>query len=64
MAEEPVNPLTALVKPHANDLMVAALKGDKLASQVISLYKLHESCTSDPAAPALCEAALKQWLRQ
>jgi len=42
----------------------AAIKeGDASALNIRSLYELYRACPSDPSAPALCKAALNEWLR-
>lgn len=56
------NLLTEKVRPHVEALKLSAAAGNKKARQVIYLYHMHVACPSDPGAPALCSAALDDWL--
>ncbi len=51
------------LRPHVKDIIAAADDGDKKAAEIISLYRMHQSCPRDPGAPALCEAAFMEWLK-
>jgi len=55
------NPLTELLRPHVAALKASAAMGNQAAQQVIDLYQMHIAARHDPGAPALCEAAFKQW---
>lgn len=50
------------LRPHVPEIQSAAEQGDRGAQQIISLYEMHRRCPSDPGAPALCAAALDNWL--
>jgi len=52
------------LRPFVAALKEASAAGDKRAAEVITLYRMHCACPSDPAAPALCEAAFNDWLKQ
>lgn len=58
-----MNPLTELIRPYVDELKAQAAAGNVKAKQVISLYEMHCDCPSDRGAPALCEAAFKDWKR-
>lgn len=62
MAE--VNELTELLRPHVGAIQQAAMAGNHHAQEVMSLYKMHCSCPSDPGAPALCRAAFEAWQKE
>jgi hypothetical protein len=49
------------LRPYVQELMAGAKGGDQVADRVITLYRMHCSCPSDPGAPALCEAAFDEW---
>jgi len=57
------NPLTELLRPHFAAIEAAIKEGDASALNIRSLYELYRACPSDPSAPALCKAALNEWLR-
>ncbi len=51
------------LKPYVPAIIDAADSGNAGARQIIQLYRLHCACPSDPGAPALCEAALDDWIK-
>lgn len=51
------------LRPYVLAIQADAAKGNKAASETVSLYMMHCSCPSDPGAPALCEAAFGQWMK-
>jgi hypothetical protein len=53
--------LTEKIKPFVQQIIEDADKGNPQAQQVIALHRMHVSCPSDPAAPALCETAFDEW---
>jgi len=46
---------------YVDELRADAKRGDQVAERVVTLYRMHCSCPSDPGAPALCEAAFDEW---
>ena len=53
--------LSDKIKPFVQRIIDDANKGNAEAQQIITLHRMHVSCPSDPAAPALCEAAFDEW---
>lgn len=58
------NALTERLRPHVATLTAEAMLGDQQAQQVIDLYQLHVAAPQDPGAPALCHAAMDEWLKR
>lgn len=59
-----VNPFTALLKPHAEALMLADKQGDNEASEVIRLYRMHCDAPRDPGALGIGMAAAEAWIKK
>lgn len=55
--------ITSRLRPYVSDIIASANGGNATAAQIISLHKMHVACPQDPGAPALCEAAFDDWLR-
>lgn len=58
------NPLTEKLRPHVDAIKRGAEGGDARAREVITLYRMHCDCPSDPGAFALCGAAFDEWLNR
>lgn len=52
------------IAPHAEAIKRDATAGNTAAKNIIALHRMWVACPSDPGAPALCEAAFKDWLKR
>ncbi|WP_276122679.1 hypothetical protein [Pararhizobium qamdonense] len=55
--------LNAKIKPYVDELDEAVEAGDATAIRIRKLYIAHVADPSDLEAPALCDAALDEWLK-
>ncbi len=59
-----VNPLTAKIKPYAEELKRDADRGVYEAEQTIALYKMYYRVQGDLAAKTFCECMFEAWLKR
>lgn len=55
--------LSDRIKPYATEITRSAAAGNVRAKEVISLYRMHVNCPTDPGAVGLCTAAFDEWLQ-
>jgi hypothetical protein len=60
----PRGDLCSRIKPYVTEIKKSANDGNVRAQEIISLYRLHVNCPTDPGAAGLCGAAFDEWLRQ
>jgi hypothetical protein len=56
------NPLSALLRPHVEELKKAAAEGNAKATEVINLYRLYYACPRDIVPYVLCFMAFDDWI--
>lgn len=52
------------LRPYVSRIEAAIKAGDEKARQIVTLYEMHRASPSDPAAPALCEVAFDDWMKE